>query len=84
MPLYDWECPSHGTSEHYAKMDEMVIKCHCGKKMKRLISVSYVNPDADFVTDDLTGEPVRITSNRQLNRLCKETGNQPSYGKNWW
>ena len=84
MPLYDFECPTHGVSEHYASMDETTRKCECGKNMKRLISFSNIIPDADFVTDDLTGEPVRITSNRQLNRLCKETGNQPSYGKNWW
>lgn len=40
--------------------------------------------DADFVTEDITGQPVRITSRRQLRRLCKEHNVEPMYGKGWW
>lgn len=37
----------------------------------------------DHVTDHITGEPVRITSWRQHDRLCREHNVTPKYGKGW-
>ena len=87
MPLYDFKCPCGNIEEVWAKMDEKTKPCECGQEMKRLIT-SQFNIDADFastnlVTDNITGEPVRITSKRQLRNLCQEHGVMQKFGKGW-
>ena len=52
-------------------------KCaKCGKAMKQLApSRINVNCDRlDYVTSDITGEPVRIATRRQLDDLCARNG----------
>jgi len=48
----------------------------CGKPMRQLPpSRLHVNVDhLDFVTEDITGEPVRIQTKTQLDKLCAENG----------
>jgi hypothetical protein len=43
----------------------------------------HVHGAYDFVTDNISGDPVRITSRMQLKRLCAEHECTPSYGKGW-
>jgi len=84
MILYDFECPSCGTSEHYAEMDEYSLPCECGKRMKRIISLAGVNRSMDILTDAINGVPTRITSAKQMDALCQKNDCTPSYGKGWW
>ena len=85
MPLYDFECESCGAVvEHYAGVDERSMRCSCGANSRRLITTRYsVIGDVEFVTDNITGDPVRITSRRQLHRMLKENGLSETYGKGW-
>jgi len=84
MPLYDFECECGKVTEHYAGINEKRMPCDCGKTAKRIISTRYyINPDVDFVTDNITGSPVRVTSRKQLASLCKENGVHQKIGKGW-
>ena len=87
MPRYDFRCKAcDKVEEHYAGMlDKPIGKCDaCGGESKRLISCTHsIAADFasnDFVTDDISGEPVRITSNKQMNSLMKEHGVEPKTG----
>lgn len=85
MPLYDFKCAKCGRiEEHWAKMDEKMHMCDCGHESDRLItSRIYLQTDyasRDFVTADITGSEVRITSRKQLRNLCKENGVTPKEG----
>ena len=77
MPLYDFRCRECGAQEErYAGMDEREAECStCQGQMKRLItSKIHLQTDyasASFVTADITGDPVRITSRKQLRSLCE-------------
>lgn len=87
MPLYDFKCPCGNIEEAWAKMDEKTKTCECGQDMTRMITSNF-NIDADFasrdyVTDNITGSPVRITSKKQLRSLCRDNGVMPKYGKGW-
>lgn len=85
MPLYDFECDECGSiKEHYAGLDDKRMPCECGGTARRLItSRYYVNPDVDFVTDNITGDPVRVDSRVKLRRLLAENGLYERYGKGW-
>ena len=85
-PLYDFQCVECGkVGEHIACIEERIKDCECGGIMKRLVTTSYhVVPDVDFVTENITGEPVRITSRRQLDGLLKKHGLTQKYGKGWY
>lgn len=86
MPCYDFKCGGCGRiSEYYARMDDRVRDCKCGGTMCRLITSRYgINRSLDFVTDNITGDPVHITSKRQHERLCREHNVTPKIGKGWW
>lgn len=76
-PCYDFKCSTcNKVEEKWAGINERQGLCSCGGEQKRLIScrISLHTDYAsrDFVTADLTGEPVRITSRRQENELCKQ------------
>lgn len=86
MPLYDFECVECGViEEHLAKISETHRKCDaCNGLMRRLITVRYhVQDDVDFVTDDISGEPVRVTSRKAHRQLMEEHGVEEHYGKGW-
>jgi len=85
MPLFDTKCLQCGeVVEQYLKRHEEPDICRCGGRMERIIgSRYYINRDLDFVTEDITGDPIRVTSRRQMKRLCEENGVMPKYGKGW-
>ncbi len=87
MPLYDFECArcSH-TEEHFAGIEELTLPCsECGGNMKRLITSNhYVVGDVDFVTDNITGDPIRVDSRRKLRDLERKHGIVQKIGKGWW
>lgn len=79
MPLYDFHCLKCGCiREQWVKVDHVMDMCDCGNEMRRLISSNYsIHADyasSDFVTDDITGNPVRVTSRRQLRKLMRDNG----------
>ena len=86
MFLYDFKCDSCGkVQEHLAKIDEKIKDCDCGGLMARKITAKYfINGCMDFVTDSITGDPVRITSHKQMNELCKKHDVMPKIGKGWY
>jgi len=86
MPLYDFRCQEcGGVSEHFAGVEERQVSCGCGGISHRLItSRYYLNPDVEFLTDNITGDPIRITSRKMLDRVCKENGITQKTGKGWW
>ena len=86
MPLYDATCRECGkTFEHFAKVDERRVQCiECGGEAWRILTTNYsVHGDVDFVTDNISGEPVRVTSKRQLRQLMTRHGVSEKYGKGW-
>lgn len=80
MPLYDFRCTGCGIKfEEYAKMDDKITGCtECGGTATRLITSNYhIQADyasKDWVTSDITGSEVRITSRKQLRKLCNDHG----------
>ena len=87
MPIYDFEClECKVRDERHAKIDETKKTCaYCGGEMKRLITSRYnVIGDVEFVTDNITGNPVRVTSRRQLKKLMQENDVVQKYGKGWY
>ncbi len=85
MPLYDFKCENCGNvQEKFAKIDEITSPCDCGTEMKRLItSRYYVNPDIEYVTDNISGDPIRVSSRKQLRGLLRQHGLVERYGKGW-
>ena len=86
MPLYDFQCTEcRNIHEHYAHIEERIKTCEtCGGLMKRMIGIGQnVIGDIDFVTDNITGKPIRITSRKQLRGLLKKHGLYEKYGKGW-
>jgi len=87
VPLYEYRCLDCGKQEErYAGMEEKLAECSaCKGQMKRLITSKFhLHTDyasRDFVTTDLTGEPVRITSRKQERELCKEYGVERKEGR---
>lgn len=76
--IYDCQCKVCG------KIEEIIrtISCRydtpicCDKRMDLVIldvNISVV----DFVTSDITGSPLHITSHKQHDRLCKENNVAP-------
>ena len=89
MPLYDFKCDScKKVIEHYASMDEHTKDCICGGLMNRIITSRFhIDADyasSDFVTEDITGNPVRITSKKQMRQLCEKNSVSPKFGKGWY
>ncbi len=86
-PIYDYRCDDClEVRERIAKPDDMLLDCdRCGGITKRVFSSSYyINPDIDFVTDNVTGEPKRYTSRKQLEKDLAEKGLYQKVGKGWW
>ncbi len=87
MPLFDHKC-NDCCFIHEALMpvDDPLHDCpHCGGVAKRCFtSQYYINPDIDYVTDNVTGDPKRYTSRKQLEKDLAEKGLYQKYGKGWW
>ena len=86
MPLYDCKCTKCGeVVEQYMKHDEEPDICACGGDSERIISSSYyINRDIDYVTDNISGEPIRVNSRKHLRELEKEHGVTQKIGKGWY
>lgn len=86
MLLYDFKCSHCGAiEEHFSPVDQRVRGHDCGGIMHRLISSRFgIVRSLDFVTDNITGEPARITNKAQHQRLCRAHGVAPKFGKGWW
>ena len=86
-PLYDHRCPDCClVHEAMMPVDEPTRDCpHCGGVAKRCFSSSYyINPDIDFVTDNIDGNPKRYTSKRELQKDMDKAGVHQKIGKGWW
>lgn len=84
--IYDCQCQKCERIEEIIRSvaDRDNTPICCGQQMKRIITTNYhVIPDYDFVTADITGDPVHITSKKQHDRLCKEHNSQQVYGNRW-
>ena len=87
MLLYDFRCTECGVKqEHTADIEQRTVECvDCGGLAKRLITSNhFVHGDIDFVTDNITGEPMRIGSRKQLKDLEKRHEVSAKYGKGWY
>lgn len=87
MPIYDHKClDCDEISEAFAKIENETVSCpRCGGDAKRIFSSHYyINPDIDFVTDNVTGEPKRYTSRKELDRDLADKGLYQKVGKGWW
>lgn len=81
MPLYRFECQEceyEATFHSVPSKRPTRPKCDdCGKEMNRVYSRGSLQAQAntrDYVTEDITGEPVRIQSRKQEDALCAENG----------
>jgi len=54
----------------------------CGEIMKQVYNAK-VSTFKEFVTDNITGEPVRVSSEKQHQKLLKEHNLGQIYGKGW-
>ncbi len=87
MPIYDYRCDDClEVRERIAKPDDVTLDCsRCGGITKRVFSSNYyVHGDIDYVTDNVTGEPKRYSSKRQLEADLREHGLYQKVGKGWW
>jgi putative FmdB family regulatory protein len=75
MPIYDAECPKCGLRENvWGKVDEVLV-CDCGRKMKRLLSPTRINPDiTPYLEENISQSPVFIKSRRHRAQVLKENG----------
>lgn len=79
MPIYNYKCENCGAEIELIrpidKRNEPVVCCECGNVAKRKFvftkSRDWFRP---HVNDDITGEPIEITSKRQYRRVCEENG----------
>ena len=87
MLLYDFRCTKCDLKqERLAEIEQKELDCtKCSGLSKRLITANYfVHGDLDFVTDNITGEPIRIGSRKQLKELEKKHEVSAKYGKGWY
>ena len=85
MPLYDCKCQQCGKVEEiYRSIAERnLTPVCCGQQMTRVITAAYVVPDVDMITDNITGDPVHITSRKQLKKVCDDNDVRPTEGFLW-
>lgn len=78
MPRYLFECSIGHETEIIASMKNPpneVQKCgSCRRKARRVWNIPQANVFQEVVSSDITGEPVRISSARQRDRLLADNG----------
>lgn len=78
MPMYTFACPccSHYDDQfHRMASVPKHPKCpKCGQKMGRIYRPPQISVFSEYVTSDITGSPVAVTSRRAENDLCKAHG----------
>ena len=78
MPTYDYRCENCRTEvtliRRIRDRNESIV-CNCGGIAKRFHkftkSRDWFRP---HINDDITGEPIEITSKKQYRRVCEENG----------
>lgn len=77
--IYDCKCKTCGKIQEIVRSveDRNDTPICCGNKMVRIITLINIAPDLNFVTADITGQDVHITSSKQHDRLCHENGVAP-------
>jgi len=86
MPLYNYMCPKCGSRrDAFRKItDRHQGPACCNTPMEQKITGQYaIHGNVDFVTDDITGDPIRIESRKQHDQVCEKNGVSPMYGKGW-
>ena len=85
--LYEFRCQECKREDTMlmpvADMEAGIAPECCGGKMRKILSLPRINPDVDYVTSDITGDPVHITSRRQQRQLCEKYGVTPKLAKPW-
>lgn len=66
-----------------AEMESGHAPACCGTPMRKILSLARIQREPDYVTRDITGDPVRITSRQQRDKLCAEHGTAPKLVKPW-
>ncbi len=85
MPLYAYKCDCGKTEDAFRKIEdrERAPEC-CGKSMSRVIGNYSVIPDMEpHVEYNMTEKPVWVKSRKHHERLCREHGVTPKFGKGW-
>ena len=77
--IYSFTCPEHGGFDVFMRMKDArsFHRCHCGRMCQR--DWSKMRPEMstgmrDYVTADLTGEPVRVQTKEQERKLMESHG----------
>jgi putative FmdB family regulatory protein len=79
MPLYDFECPTHGTFEEFTDSKIRLIPCPiCGKRSHKLISacrINIANDDAPHIRESadalLDKETARFSDKPHVRALAE-------------
>ncbi len=78
MPIYAWQCSSCSkeTEGYLAKWNDPNPPCECGAAQDRIWRVTRHHASSVFpyVTSNITGAPVEVTSQSHLDSLCKANG----------
>lgn len=77
MPVYDYECPRHGTFyDVWANISDESLPCpDCGANMIRLISLPNINPDIEPYWDENLGhDPIYVQSRQHRQSLMEDRG----------
>lgn len=76
--IYDCQCSYCGKIQEIVRKlaDREDTPFCCGERMFIKISAPHVST-VNFVTSDITGNPVEITSHKQHDKLCKENDVAP-------
>lgn len=75
MPIYDYQCLCGKEKELYQPLTTSEAPtCECGLGMEKVLRTRKHIPGNiyPFVTSNITGKPVEVTSAAHLDRLCKE------------
>lgn len=84
--IYEAKCKYCGKiSEYSATVDNRLdTPVCCTAKMTKIITLNYrIGRQPDFVTDNISGEPIRIHSFQQMEKLCTEHCVTPKPNKGW-
>ncbi len=87
MPIYAWQCNScRRESEGYIPAwNDPNPPCECGGTQERIWRVTRHHAASVFpyVTSNITGSPIEITSESHLQSVCKAAGVTPRPDAAW-
>jgi len=75
MPIFDFGCTPCGKIEERFVQHDAVVKCSCGRVMKKLITAPHVfYPFREGFFEHLDTKPVYIRSKKHLRQECERRG----------